>query len=106
MLLNVLTLSPILPNAAPGVVRIIELLHTAEDKDDVALGAALRALAALEDVAGETRFGLVDMVERWGWSESVMSALVGIQSCVYFVRTRVAPTNLDRLSLFPQIAFI
>ncbi|KAG9082647.1 U3 snoRNP protein, partial [Ceratobasidium sp. UAMH 11750] len=82
-LLNMLTLSPILPNAVPGVSRIIGLLHAAGKAEDVALGAALRALAGLDDAAeGAGNIELVGMVKKWGWSNGVMDALVGIQSLI------------------------
>ncbi|KAG8737812.1 U3 snoRNP protein [Ceratobasidium sp. 414] len=94
-LLNTLTLSPILPNAAPGVSRVIGLLHAAGRAEDVALGAALRALAGLGGEAEEVgNIELMDMVKKWGWSESVTSALVGIQS---IITTKSQPIALSEL---------
>ncbi|KAG8773650.1 U3 snoRNP protein [Ceratobasidium sp. 428] len=79
-LLNILTLSPLLPNAAPSVSRMIALLHTSKALHDVTLGAALRALAGLDDAAEEVgEIDLVEMVKKWGWSESVMGALAELQ---------------------------
>ncbi|KAG8693954.1 U3 snoRNP protein [Ceratobasidium sp. 394] len=51
--------------------------------EDVALGAALRALAGLDDAAeGAGNIELVGMVKKWGWSNGVMDALVGIQPLI------------------------
>ncbi|QRW12832.1 U3 snoRNP protein Utp20 [Ceratobasidium sp. AG-Ba] len=77
-LVNILTLTPILPNAASRVSRIVGLLHTQGEKD-IALGAALRSLAGLKSVK-RLDVDLAEMVEKWSWSESVMGALVEIQS--------------------------
>ncbi|KAG9124195.1 U3 snoRNP protein [Ceratobasidium sp. 392] len=80
-LLNILTLSPLLPNTAPDVSRVVTLLHTAKKPDDIVLGAALKTLAGLNGAAAEVgKIELMEMVEKWGWSESVMDALVEIQS--------------------------
>ncbi|KAG8773851.1 U3 snoRNP protein [Ceratobasidium sp. 428] len=79
-LLNILTLSPLLPNAAPSVSRIVGLLHTSKVLNDATLGAALRTIAGLDAAAEEVgEIELVEMVKKWGWSESVMGALVGLQ---------------------------
>ncbi|KAG8741929.1 hypothetical protein FRC12_015514 [Ceratobasidium sp. 428] len=77
---NILTLSPLLPNAAPSVSRIITLLHTSKVLNDVTMGAALRTLASLDGAAGEVgEIELVEMAKTWGWSGNVMGALVELQ---------------------------
>jgi hypothetical protein len=83
-----LTLSPILPNAAIGVTRIIALLHTAGGKDDVPLGASIQAVVSLEGadsaLGEQPNLSLLGLVERWWWSESVMGTLSQFQSYVGF----------------------
>ncbi|QRV98240.1 WD repeat-containing protein [Ceratobasidium sp. AG-Ba] len=72
-LLNILALAPMLPNAVSGVSRIVGLLDTQSEKDVKPLDA-----------------GLVEVVEKWSWSESVMDALVEIQPLL-------DPVSLDTL---------
>ncbi|KAG8720081.1 U3 snoRNP protein [Ceratobasidium sp. 395] len=92
-LFNILTLSPLLPNVAPSVSRIIALLHTSKALSDITLGAALRTLAGLDGAAGEVRgIELVEMVKKWGWSENVMGALVELQP-VLASKSQSTPLN-------------
>ncbi|CAE6338688.1 unnamed protein product [Rhizoctonia solani] len=95
-LLNTLALAPILPGVAIAVARIVALLHKAESKDS-ALGASILALVDLEDaeaaLQSQSEFSLLDFIERWWWSPSVMGALSKFQG---LLASTSAAIPLDR----------
>ena len=78
-----LALTPILPGAAAGVVRVVAGLHSGKGTNDIALGAGIKVLGGLEGaeeaLRKEPSLSLVVLIERWGWSESVMSGLENLQ---------------------------
>jgi hypothetical protein len=70
---------------ATAVARIVALLHKVESKDS-ALGASILALVDLEDaeaaLQSQSEFSLLDFIEHWWWSPSVMGALPKFQGYV------------------------
>ncbi|CAE6388887.1 unnamed protein product [Rhizoctonia solani] len=91
-LLNMLVLAPILPGVATGVARIVALLHNAQRKDS-ALSASILALVDLEGaeaaLQNQSEFTLLDFIERWWWSPSVMGALAKFQELLASVSTAI-----------------
>ncbi|KAF8608156.1 hypothetical protein BDV93DRAFT_486731 [Ceratobasidium sp. AG-I] len=90
-LLNMLALAPLLPGAAAGVVRVIAALHSGKGTDDVALGAGIKVLGGLEGaeeaLREEPSLSLEGLIERWWWSESVMSGLENLQQLFASIHT-------------------
>ncbi|KAF8706717.1 Down-regulated in metastasis, partial [Rhizoctonia solani] len=96
-LLNMLILAPILPGVAPAIARIVVLLHDAQT-NDLTLGASIIALVELEGaeaaLQSQNKLTLLDFVERWWWSSSVMGALPKLQVLLASVTTAIP---LDRI---------
>ncbi|QRW25278.1 U3 snoRNP protein Utp20 [Rhizoctonia solani] len=97
-LLNMLILAPILPGVAPAIARIVALLHGGQT-NDLTLGASIIALVELEGAEAafqsQNKLTLLDFVERWWWSSSVMGALPKLQVLLASVTTAIP---LDRPS--------
>ncbi|KAF8756721.1 Down-regulated in metastasis [Rhizoctonia solani] len=81
---------PILPGVAPAIARIVALLHDAQT-NDLTLGASIIALVELEGpeaaLQSQNKLTLLDFVERWWWSSSVMGALPKLQVLLASVTT-------------------
>ncbi|CAE6411743.1 unnamed protein product [Rhizoctonia solani] len=103
-LLNMLALAPILPGVAPGVARIVSLLHKAQTNDS-SLGASIRALVDLEgsehSLRNEADISFITLVERWWWSQSVMGALPRLQTLLTSVTSTVPLSDILPHLLIP-----